>query len=303
MGILVLVIFYGGGLFCIVASLWRMITIARAPMHLRWELYREGSVYQMNDWWTRPQTSLGEKFVSAVLDVVTLREYYHRNRGFWFVLYPFHLGLYSLILWHIWLFATALLVKEGGATVAAMVWGHASAALIVIGGAGVVIMRLSSEKMNVFYPKLHYLKWAFVVITLAGGFYATQYYLGMTGLLDYVREQLSFNWQHKLNPPLFTSIHVVTLAAWLIYIPFGHIMQVFSKYYHDLRWDHIPNTQGSNIERNVVKLLGGKVNWSGPHIQTGSTWVEVAQMLPWDKPAAAVAAQSAPGKEVAPGAK
>ncbi len=34
--------------------------------------------------------------------------------------------------------------------------------------------------------------------------------------------------------------------------------------------------RGSEIERKVGALLGGRVNWAAPHIRQGVTWAELA---------------------------
>jgi hypothetical protein len=123
-------------------------------------------------------------------------------------------------------------------------------------------------------------------VTLGGGFYAVQVYFGgnMLEVMGYVKGQLAFELEHKLNAPAVTSLHVLFVSPWLIYLPLGHIMQLFFKYFHELRWDHVPNTRGSKIEQKVQKLLNQRVQWSAPHIQTGSKWSEVAQGLPESSP-------------------
>jgi hypothetical protein len=102
----------------------------------------------------------------------------------------------------------------------------------------------------------------------------------MAEVFTYVREQLAFELEHKLNPPVVTALHVLFVSPWLINLPLGHIMQIFFKYYHEVRFDHVPNKRGSAIEQTVQKLLEQRVSWSAPHIQTGSKWSEVAQGLP-----------------------
>jgi nitrate reductase gamma subunit len=219
-----------------------------------------------------------------VKDIFSLREYYQRNRGFWYFLYPFHIGLYLLVLWHVWLFIGALTMDVETAPTWGLVWGHISAALVLIGGVGVLIKRATDEKLKVYYPRIHYLKWIFVLVTLVGGFYSVQFYFGasMPAVMGYVKDQLSFELEHKLHPPLTTALHVLFVSPWLIYIPFSHIMRLFFRYYHELRWDHVPNLRGSEIERRVEKLLTQPVSWSAPHIQSGKSWSEVAGGLPED---------------------
>ncbi|MFC2003275.1 respiratory nitrate reductase subunit gamma [Chloroflexota bacterium] len=280
----IFVIFYGSIVFCLIALVVRMVRYAKAPLHLRWELYRGSSVYELSDWWTKPHTGFKDKLKSAAQDIFLLRDYYRRNRGFWYWLYPFHIGLYLLILWHIWLFAIPAITNVETEPTLGLVWGHVATALIFIGGAGILIKRMTDKDLKAYYARLHYFKWIFILVTLGGGFYAVHFFFGgsMVEVMGYVKEQIAFELEHKLNPPVVTALHVLFVSPWLIYLPFGHIMQIFFKYYHELRWDHVPNTRGSEIESRVKKLLNQPVGWSASHIQTGRKWSEVAQGLPED---------------------
>ena len=284
MGGVVFAIFYGSIAFCVIFSIVRMVRYVSAPLHLRWELYRGSSVYELSDWWTKNQPGFKDKLNSVAQDIFFLREYYHRNRGFWYFLFLFHIGLYLLVLWHIWLFVGAVTIDVEAAPTWGLVWGHISAALVLIGGVGILIKRATDENLKVHYPPIHYFKWIFILVTLVGGFYAVQFYYGasMPAVMGYVKSQLSFEIEPKLNPPLFSALHVLFVSPWLLYIPFSHIMQLFFRYYHELRWDHVPNRRGSNIERRVGKLLNQTVGWSAPHIQSGKRWAEVATGLPED---------------------
>ena len=84
MGALILCVFYGSILFFVVASALRGIKCASAPLHLHWELYSGSSVYELTDWWTKTENTLGKKLRSPVFDILFLREFYHRNRRFWY---------------------------------------------------------------------------------------------------------------------------------------------------------------------------------------------------------------------------
>jgi len=282
MGGIVLAVFYGSIVFCIIALAVRMIKYAKAPLHIRWEFYRGSSTYEHLDWWTKPHTSFREKLKSVAQDIFLLRDYFKRNRGFWYWLYTFHIGLYLLVIWHVWIFIVPLFTAVDKNSTVGVIWGHTATALVFIGAVGILIKRLTDKELRSYYNPLHYLKWLFIIVTLAGGFYAVQVYFNgdMTEVFSYVRGQLAFELEHKLHPPLVTSLHVIFISPWLIYLPFGHIMQVFFRYFHELRWDHVPNERGSTIEKEVQKLLEHRVSWAAPHIQTGSKWGEVAQGLP-----------------------
>jgi hypothetical protein len=102
----------------------------------------------------------------------------------------------------------------------------------------------------------------------------------MSALLKYVKAQVTFSdFEHKLHPALGPALHVLFASVWLIYLPFGHVFQLFFRYYHYLRWDDVANTRGSEVERRVKELLERPVTWSGPHIPMGKRWKEVASEI------------------------
>jgi hypothetical protein len=91
MGGLVLVIFYGSILFCVVASATKIVWYAFAPLHLRWEIYGGSSVYELMDWWDKPTVSFVEK-LKSVAATFLLRDITRETRGLVF-LYLFHVRL------------------------------------------------------------------------------------------------------------------------------------------------------------------------------------------------------------------
>ncbi len=279
MGGMILFIFYGSILFCVIASIVNIIRYAKAPLHLRWELYRGSSVYDLADGWRKVNLTFWEKLGAVVLDIALLRQYYNRNKKLWASLYLFHLGVYLLILWHAWLFVRAVAGPVESASMTGLVWGHAATALAFLGGLGILIQRIVDQDLRVYYPNIHYVKWIFMLLTLIGAFYAVdiQFNAQMPTLLKYVRDQVTFqDLHHKLHPALLPAGHVLFAAVWLIYLPFSHIMQLFFRYYHHLLWDDEPNLRGSRIERKVKNLLEQPITWSAPHIQPGKKWKEAA---------------------------
>jgi len=279
MGGLILFIFYGSILFFVIASVVRGLRYASAPLHVHWDLYSGSSVYELPDWWRKTESAFGKKLRAMVLDVLFLREFYRRNRRFWYPLYAFHAGLYLLALWHIWLFLSAVTTNIESASSLGWIWGTISTVLVILGAAGILTMRIADRDLRVYYPPIHYAKWIFVLLTLIGGMVAVDIHFNssMPVLLKYVREQVTFvDFEHKLHPALAPALHILFASVWLIYLPLGHVFQVFFRYYHFLRWDEVPNKRGSEVERRVKDLLERPVTWEGPHIPRGKRWKEVA---------------------------
>lgn len=283
MGGLILFFFYGSILFFILATALRVRKCVNAPVHLHWELYPGSSIYESTEWWTKAHSTFGVKLWSMILDILFLREFYHRNRRFWIPLFIFHIGLYSLILWHLWLFIRAVVASGETASSFGWVWGTGATAMTFIGGAMILWMRMTDKELKVYYPPIHYVKWVFLLLTVLGGVYAVDLHFksSVPALLKYVREQVTFaDVEHKLHPALAPALHVLFAAVWLIYLPFGHVFQLFFRYYHYLRWDGVSIVEGSEIERRMKEHLDRPVTWSAPHIPLGKRWREVASEMP-----------------------
>jgi nitrate reductase gamma subunit len=280
MGGILLFFFYGSILFCVIASVVRIAKYARAPLHLRWELYRGSSIYELTDWWKRSSGHFGQKLKGVLLDILFLREFYHRNRDFWYFLFLFHMGFYLIILWHLWLFVTAVTLPFESVSIGGVVFGHIAAGLSLIGGSGILIKRMVDGELKSYYPRIHSLKWFLILLILVGGSLAVVFNFNSntTELLRYVKGQVAFqDMEHKLHPALAPASHVFFVSFWLLYLPFSHILQIFFRYYHYLRWDDVPNKKGSTIERKVKGLLDRPISWSAPHIQSGKKWGEVVR--------------------------
>ena len=279
MGAVILFVFYGSILFFILAATLRAKRCVSAPVHLHWELYQGSSIYELTEWRAKTHSTFGKKLLSMILDILFLREFYHRNRRFWYPLYIFHVGLYLLILWHAWLFIRSVAGGTETVSIFGWVWGSFSSLLAFMGGLFIFIMRMTDEELKVYYPPIHYLKWIFLLLTLLGGVYAVDVHFksSMPVLLKYVREQVTFSdFGHKLHPAFAPALHVLFVSVWLIYLPFGHVFQLFFRYYHYLRWDEVANKPGSEVEKKVKEFLKRPVTWAAPHISPGETWERVA---------------------------
>ncbi len=125
-----------------------MVKVARTPLHLHWELYKGSSIYELTEWWAKTHNPFGEKLWSMILDILSLREFYRRNRRFWYPLFIFHVGLYLLILWHLWLFIGAVVASAETASSFGWVWGTCATALTFIGGAMILWMRVTDKELK-----------------------------------------------------------------------------------------------------------------------------------------------------------
>ena len=88
-----------------VGTVYKLIRIARMPLHIRWDLYPiphekgrgsyGGSYFEEVDWWTKPNdvSTVGE-LKAMGKEIFFIQSMYEHNRSLWVFSFPFHIGLY-----------------------------------------------------------------------------------------------------------------------------------------------------------------------------------------------------------------
>ena len=294
-----LLLFYLGLLIFIAGLIWRIYRYASLPVHLRWELYPVaheigkpygGSYFEDEGWWRRPRkiNLMGESTV-FLREIIFFREYFHSNRRFWIIVYPFHLGLFLLLVWIVMLLIGAILTLNG-LTVSAiadnpwlqltfyltLVSGITAFILGVFGTAGLLLKRSIDADLRNYTAPIDY-------FNLTGIFL-----IFLTGLLFLILEDPSLNVARGFVQGLLTfkpatagtlmTANIVLSVLFLAYMPFTRMVHYVAKYYtyHKIRWDDEPNTRGSKLEGKINKLLTQTESWSAPHIRPGESWSEQA---------------------------
>jgi len=277
--------------------LWRIYKYASLPVHLRWELYPVaheigkpygGSYLEDEGWWRLPRkiNLLGESTV-FLREIFFFREYFHSNRRFWSFVYPFHLGLFLLVIWVIMLLAGSILTLNGlGVSATAdnfwlqlvyfltLVSGAAAFMLGTFGTIGLLVKRSIDEDLRNYTAPIDYFNLAGILLIF------------LTGLLFWILEDPSFSAAQGFIQGLITfkpaaigpliTINILLSSLFLAYMPFTRMMHYVAKYftYHKVRWDDEPNKPGSGLEKKLQALLDQPADWSAPHIQAGQSWVE-----------------------------
>ncbi len=298
---LLLALTYLGVLVFAGGAALRALKYARAPMHLRWELYPVphqrgkgsygGSYFEEVDWWTQPrETSLLGEIQAMLEEMLLIRSLWHRNRPQWYASFTFHAGLYLLFGF------TLLLTVGAGIEIAGALqgqgagvwwWGALRGLTTAVGVLGLISAtfgalfllwrRLTNPRLRASSTPADYrhLGWILVVF-LSAGFSWLTVDPSFDLLRGFVRAALT------LSPPSQVSsaiaVQVVVASLFLVYLPFTHMTHFVAKYftYHQVRWDDAPNLGDPKTLARMQANLGRPVEWSGPHIQTGKSWAEVA---------------------------
>ena len=174
----------------IVAITWRAVRYARMPVHLRWELYPVahekgrpygGSYLEEVEWWHRPRriNPFGE-FSTFMGEILLFKEYFKRKRGFWYFVYPFHIGLFLLLAWAVLLAAGAIMTVCGiqvtssftnlGAGIIyylTLISGVLAFALGVFGTVGLLVKRSVEEDLKTYTDPIDYFNLICILIIFA----------------------------------------------------------------------------------------------------------------------------------------
>jgi nitrate reductase gamma subunit len=278
MAIFLALLTYFAYVFVVVMYTVKAITYARMPIHLRWELY------------PLPQyKSFIIRFIFVLKDNFYLGEYFHEKRGYWLVLFPWHMGFILIITLHILSFFGAFAMLRGlsisaetvnivgrGFYYVILVIGVCSFTAGSFGSIGLLIKRISDRELKAYSAPVNYFNYFFTMIVFLSGLYAW-YFVDPTFSAYRVFWKGLLTLSPKDVEPA-TAIHIFLFALFLIYLPFTRSMHYITRFfaYFWILWDEAPNVKGSKIEQKVIKLLNQPVSWSAPHIQSNKRWSEVA---------------------------
>ena len=307
MSVLVYVALCTGAVVFAVATVTRAWMYARAPIHLRWELYpvphedpekvkHGGSYFEDKDWWThKHRYNLAGELRVMVPEMLFLNALREHNRKLWYRSFPFHFGLYILAGTCGLVLAAALAGIVAPAATAGPLGallhvlytasGAIGVALALVGAIGLLHRRLTDADLKTYTTagdvfNLLFFIVAFGVLT-AGVVLRSP---GDPGVVAVVRGLLTFD--ATLHVPGLFAAGVVLCALLAAYIPLTHMSHFVGKYftYHDVRWNDQVNLRGSAIEAKLTEYLTYRPTWSAAHVGADGkrTWADIATTNPWE---------------------
>jgi nitrate reductase gamma subunit len=273
----------------------RAAKYARAPMHLRWELYPVphekgraygGSYFEELDWWTHPrEKSLSAEIRAMLEEMLLIKSLWRHNRLQWYASFPFHFGLYLLVGLIVLLSVGAGIAPVLGE--ASSLWngyqiltsavGFTGLAAATLGAILLLRRRIVDPVLREASSSADYFNLAFLLaVFLSAGFAAVAADPTFVLLRGYVRGVLTLNPVPAVHSAVATEVGLTSL--FMIYLPFTHMTHFVAKYftYHQVRWDDAPNLNDAAIQARMQVNLGRTVGWSAPHIQSDKSWAEAA---------------------------
>lgn len=265
-----------------VAFVVRAAGIARLPVHLRWELAPVphekgrsrygGSYLEEFEWWTkRREKSLVNEAFYMFMEIAFLKAVWEHNRRLWWFSFPFHTGLYLLIV--------AAVPLAFGWTAAVSVLAGAGFVLGGLGALGLLISRLTDRRLKGFSPPASLFNLGLLLVLFVTGALALTASDGFAaGMLGYAKALLTAD--RSVETSGILAAHLVVALVFLAYLPFTKMMHFVAKYftYHQVRWHDEPMERGSRMEKEVTGLLQQPVTWAGPHVKADGrrNWVDIA---------------------------
>lgn len=287
----------------------------KLPLHLRWELYPVkheagqraqygGSYMEEPNWWEKERRkSLGNEIKYMIPEILFLHGLRVQNPSLWRASFPFHFGLYLVLITFGCLLIGALVIVLGkDISPSASFWAALIYYLtIIIGflglamgtvGAGMLLARRFRDPHLKTYSSLGDYLNLLILLSFFGVGLLTWLFQdsNFNGARAYVYSLLTLGYKPPFYQDKSSILGYLTMgysSFVLAYIPFTHMSHMFMKFftYHKIRWEDTPNLRGSKIEGAVQTNLAYKPTWSAPHIGADGrkTWIDIALKLPEDK--------------------
>lgn len=288
---------YFAYIFIVAMYTIKALKYLKMPTHLRWELYPViheetyhygGSYFEHLNWWTKVRRKKNVRGLLFLLkEYFILGEYFKKNKGYWYFLYPWHIGFILIITFHMLCFFGAVLmalgmtISAGSPDILGMLFYYAILLTGVIsfiagafGSIGILIKRIGDKDLSLYASPLNYFTYAFTLVVFLSGLYAW-------GFIDPTLSEYREFWKglitlNFINVDHGAVLHIVLFNLFLIYLPFTRSMHYITRFFAFflIRWDDEPNIRGSELEKRLQKLFEQKITWSAPHIKSGETWLD-----------------------------
>jgi nitrate reductase gamma subunit len=296
---------YAGAAMFLAGCLRRILIYARAPLHLRWELYpvphedparaeHGGSYFESAGWWHKPQVfHRCREWMAMFQEIAFLKSLREFNPRLWIPSFLFHGGLYLWIASLILMMAATLpgaltpelqIARLSVALLPAAAWAGFAGEILVIAGALLLLLRRMTDVSLKNYTKagdiFNLLFFIVAFAFLAAGFVIHGSNAASMG--EIARGILRFDRGTDIGVVLGTGLMLTSaLAAW---IPFTHMSHFIAKYFtwHSVRWDDRRMERGSAMESKVAGYMNYHPTWAALHLAANGekSWAEIAASAP-----------------------
>ena len=269
-------------------SAFKIVKVATMPLNLRWEVYPVpheaeekrgygGSYMEDVDWSKKPRAaSIVPEFVEMGAEIFALKKVKTYNvYGIWFFSMAMHWGIYLYFGWLL-LLVVGNLIPLAALDVLATVVGLASFILGTFGSLALVVKRATNADLHLYTAPIDYFNLLFITAFFVMSLASWLTHFSFAAHKAYIGSVLFFR---PTAIPFATLLAFFLFESFMVYMPFTKLIHYFAKYFtfHHSLWDDEYSAKGSASDQKIIQQLAYRVNWSGPHIVAGKTWLEQAQ--------------------------
>jgi len=274
-----LIFSWGAIAFFLAVTIYRVVTMARLPVHLRWELAPVphdkgkgtygGSYLEEYEWWKRKRNTsfFGPLFYMAG-EILLLKGVWKHNRSLWPLSMALHGGIYLLTLVLVAHLCLAVLSPAGlpsVSSVCSQTLSLLSACACILGTAGsggLILKRIFDPGMRWSNTAAVFLNLILALAVFVSGLLAWS--LSPEPVIAanaFVAGLVTIS--GPANPGLPLSVHVTITLLFVVYLPFTSMLHFAGKYfmYHGVRWNDGPVSE--RMAEELKRLLSQPVTWSG----------------------------------------
>jgi len=298
-----LIITYFAYVFVVVAYTVKVQKYFKMPQNLRWELYpviheknyrHGGSYFEEVEYWKKPRhKNMFRSIMTLVRRYLLMGSYFEKKRGYWFGLYPWHMGFLLIVFFDGLILIDAIFMKAGDWMISGtaggggeflyyltLIVGLVSFTLGCVGSILLLLQRLFDADLREYATPQNYFNYLFFLAMFTSGW------------LAWVVDDNTFTgfrefWVGVLSAETFSVgtwewIHIVIFAVFLIYLPLTRSTHYITKilYFFWVISGDTPNLGKGETDGRLNEYLNYKPDWSAPHHQTGASWAERATTIP-----------------------
>jgi nitrate reductase gamma subunit len=244
------------------------------------------------EWWNKPKhKNTFRSILSKAKDYFTFPGYFSVNKIYWSGLYSWHIGFYTIIIFHIVSFFSAVILlntniqisSEAGSTLGSAIYFFTIAIALVsfiLGSMGSVILlikRLENVDLKNYATSSNYFNYIFFLLVFLSGL-AAWYFVDpdLSAYRAFWKNLITLKY-YEVNVMVY--IHIMLFSLFLIYLPFTRSIHYIIKIiaFFGIFWDDTPIFKNKKMQRQINASMNKKVRWSADHIQRDATWVEITK--------------------------
>ena len=276
------------------------------PRNLRWELYPVvheknykygGSYYEEIEYWKKPRKrNVLRSVFTLVRRYLAMGSYFEKKRGYWFGLYPWHMGFLLIVFFDVLIVIDAIFMKAGGWEISGtaggggeflyyltLVAGLASFTLGCFGSIMMLLLRTFDENLREYATPQNYVNYLFFLVMFASGWAA--WIIDDSTFAGFREFWVGILSADTVSVGGWEQFHIIAFAAFLIYLPLTRSTHYITKilYFFWVLSGDAFNTGKGEMDAGLNECLNYSPTWSAAHHQTGSTWGERVTTIP-EKP-------------------